>query len=144
MKAEMRGPSWQQESPLRGCSYLRVNYNYGRFNLALNRKQLFGLRYANAMSRSFRRAEGTNLFSGAQTNFPLIRTTHWAPLNNKRWTSVAFCTQIIGYVRKFSTESTQKTSYWVFVLTREYCRSINELARPTVGLSMQSMLPGVK
>lgn len=65
-----------EDSPLSRCSYLRVNYNYGRFNLALNRKQLFGLRYGNRMSKSFGAAEGTNLFSGAQTNFLLIRTTH--------------------------------------------------------------------
>lgn len=71
-------PSWKQESPFRWCSYSRVNYNYGRFNLAVNRKQVFGLRYVNAMSRSIETAEGTNLFSHTQTNFPLIRTTHWA------------------------------------------------------------------
>lgn len=86
MKAAIRGPAWQQESPFRWYSYSWVSYNYGRFNLALNRK-VFGLRYGNPMSGSIGTAEGTNLFSGTQTNFPLVRTTHWAPfsypLNNR-------------------------------------------------------------
>lgn len=127
----------------RGCCHLRVNYNYARFNLAPDRKQvLCPERYANATPGSFRSARGTKLFSGAQTNFLLIRTAHRAPLDNKRPTNVAFCTQIMGYVGKFSTGSSQKASYRAFVSTREFCRSINELARPTDGFGMQSARPG--
>ncbi len=63
------------------------------------------------MSRSTVTAEGTNLFSGTQSNFRLIRTTHRAafssPLNNT-WASAACYTQIMGYVGKFSTEGTQR------------------------------------
>lgn len=76
-----RVPFWKQESPFRWYSYSWVNYNYGRFNLALNRKQVFDLRYVNATSRAIATALGTNLFSDTQTNFRLIRTTHWVSLS---------------------------------------------------------------
>lgn len=139
-----RGVHHDNENLLyRGCCHLRVNYNYARFNLAPDRKQvLCPERYANATSGSFRSARGTKLFSGAPTNFLLIRTAHRAPLDNKRPTNVAFCGQIMGCVGKFSAESSQKASYRAFVSTREFRRSINELARPTDGFGMHGAPPG--
>lgn len=130
MKDAIRGPSWKQESPFSWYSHSWINYNYRQLNLGLKRKQAFGRRYVNATSRSIATAQGTNLFSDTQTNFLLIRAAHRVSFSYLlRQTSGAFCTKIMGYVKKVVLS---------FCARRGILGSINELPWPTNGLTVQS------